>query len=369
MHALSTVRPARTLVTGTSTTCNSCYRAVPMDTSRLDYDLPEHLIAQHPAEPRDASRLLVVDRSDQSIREDVFRNIGAYLRTGDCLVLNDTRVIRARLRARKPTGGHVELFLLRETAPGRWEALVRPSAKVKPGTQVELANGIAVEVGAQLDGGRRELRFDEPDVLNVLESTGEIPLPPYIERDHPEPTDAERYQTVFSRVPGAVAAPTAGLHYTEDVLRELDDRGIRRCSLTLHVGYGTFKPISVERLEEHAVDAEDFELSASAASMLNETRAAGRRVVAVGTTSTRVLETCFKSGGFEPGTGRTDLYIHPGYTFRAVDVLQTNFHLPRSSLLALVAAFAGVDLVLEAYRYAIAREFRFYSYGDAMLVL
>lgn len=339
-----------------------------MDTSTLDYTLPRHLIAQRPADRRDAARLLVVDRSEGSFQEDVFANIGRYLRPGDCLALNDTRVIRARLKAVKSTGGKVELFLLRELGRGRWEALVRPSAKVKPGSRVRLANGMTVEVGQPLPDGRREVAFERPDVLDVLESTGEIPLPPYIERDHDEPADADRYQTVFSRRPGAVAAPTAGLHYTDDLLCALGAQGIRRCTLTLHVGYGTFKPISVDRLEEHTVDSEDYELSEAAAAELNETRARGGRVVAVGTTSTRVLESCHRDGRFEASGGRTDLYIHPGYRFHAVDVLQTNFHLPRSSLLALVAAFAGVDLILDAYRYAITKEFRFYSYGDAMLI-
>lgn len=340
-----------------------------METARLDYALPEHLIAQRPADVRHASRLLVVDRAESSFQEDVFSNIGQYLRPGDCLVLNDTRVIRARLRATKPTGGKVELFLLRETASGCWEALVRPSAKVKSGSRVVLGNGMAVEVGKKLSDGRREVRFDRSDVLSVLESNGEIPLPPYIERANPDPVDADRYQTVFNRVPGAVAAPTAGLHYTESLLDSLEEKGIRRCTLTLHVGYGTFKPISVDRLEEHVVDAEDYELTESATAALNATRDSGGRIVAVGTTSTRVLESCFKNGRFEPGSGATRLYIHPGYEFGAVDALQTNFHLPRSSLLALVTAFGGVELILEAYRYAVSREFRFYSYGDAMLIV
>lgn len=340
-----------------------------MDTARLDYTLPEHLIAQRPAPERDASRLLVVDRADATFSEDVFSNIGRYLRAGDCLVLNDTRVIRARLRATKPTGGRVELFLLREREPGRWEALVRPSAKIRAGTRVVLRTGMSAEVGDSLVGGRREVWFDRPDVLKVLEAAGEIPLPPYISRDEPDPTDAERYQTVYSRAAGAVAAPTAGLHYTDALLERLDRQGIRRCTLTLHVGYGTFKPITAERLEDHRVDVEEYELGHSAAALLNETRKCGGRIVAVGTTSTRVLESCCRDGRFEPGAGETGLYIYPGYTFRAVDLLQTNFHLPRSSLLALVAAFAGTDLILEAYRYAVSREFRFYSYGDAMLVV
>ncbi len=334
-----------------------------MDTAELDYLLPERLIAQRPAVERDASRLLVVNRDNGSFVEDVFAHIGRYLSPGDCLVLNDTRVIRARLRGTKPTGGKVELFLLTELEPGRWEALVRPSAKVKPGTMVALAGGLGATIGEVRTEGRREVWFDEPDVLALMESLGEIPLPRYIARDGQDPGDADRYQTVYGRAPGAIAAPTAGLHYTQPLLDALAATGVRRCTLTLHVGYGTFKPIAAERLEDHRVDDEEFLLSPETAAALNETRAAGGRIVAVGTTSTRVLETCFHGSRFEPRSGSTGLYIRPGHVFQAVDALQTNFHLPRSSLLALVAAFAGLERVQAAYRYAVDHEFRFYSYA------
>lgn len=340
-----------------------------MKTSDLDYELPPELIAQRPAARRDESRLLVLDRAAGTMQVDVFRNLPGYLKRGDCLVLNDTRVIRARLRGRKPTGGHVEVFLLHELSPGEWRALVRPSARVPEGMRVEFGGGVSAKIEELLPGGQRRVVFDSPDVLRVLEQVGEIPLPPYIRRDHPDPGDLTRYQTVYARVPGAIAAPTAGLHFTDETLRALEAGGVDRATLTLHVGYGTFRPIMSDTVEEHVVEPEDFVFSEEIAAKLNSVRAAGGRVVAVGTTVTRVLETRFWDGRFHPGEGITDKFIYPPYRFKAVDALQTNFHLPRSSLLALVCAFAGTDFVLEAYRLAIRERFRFYSYGDAMLIL
>jgi S-adenosylmethionine:tRNA ribosyltransferase-isomerase len=340
-----------------------------MDIAELDYELPEALIAQHPCDKRDESRLLVVDREAGSIREDVFRNVGSYLRAGDCLALNETRVIRARLRGRKESGGRVEIFLLHEHAPGEWDALVRPSAKVSPGTRVHLAANVTATVERVLPEGRRRVRFDRLDVMQALEECGEVPLPPYIQRSGPDASDLTRYQTVYAQSPGAVAAPTAGLHFTETVFADLDARGVKRAALTLHVGYGTFSPIRAQRVEGHVLEPEEFVLPKATADALNETRARSGRVVAVGTTTTRVLEFQFRHGQFQSGAGSTGLYIYPPYEFRAVDMLQTNFHLPRSSLLALVYAFAGVELAREAYRYAIRERFRFYSYGDVMLVL
>ena len=340
-----------------------------MNTSELDYSLPEELIAQHPCEQRDESRLLVLDRASRAMTVDVFRSLPQYLRRGDCLVFNDTRVIRARLHGRKPTGGQVEVFLLHETGPGEWDALVRPSSKVKPGTPVKIAVGIEAVVGDRLPGGRRHVSFAQPDVLTVLEQAGEVPLPPYIRRDTPEASDLTRYQTIYANAPGAVAAPTAGLHFTRDVFRRLDECGVDRAFLTLHVGYGTFRPIQAERLEDHTLEPEPFTLTEETAAQLNRSRAAGGRITAVGTTVTRVLETQYQAGAYHPGTGETNRYIYPPYTFRAIDALQTNFHLPRSSLLALVCAFAGGDFVLEAYRFAVRERFRFYSYGDTMLIL
>lgn len=339
-----------------------------MRTEELDYTLPEAQIAQQPLAQRDASRMLVVDRAGGAWREDVFRNIPDYLEPGDCLVVNDTRVVRARLRGHKESGGAVEAFLLREAEPGAWAALVRPSAKIKDGARIQFAAGVSARICERLPNGQRLVRFDAADVLQVMEAAGEIPLPPYIHREQQEPGDLTRYQTVYAANAGAVAAPTAGLHYTPEVLAALAAKGVRRTTLTLHVGYGTFKPITVDDLAEHRVDPEWFDFSEESAAVLNETRAAGKRVVAVGTTATRVLETQYSAGRFSAGTGETNTYIYPPYTFGGVDALQTNFHLPKSSLLALVAAFAGTELVMAAYRHAVASGFRFYSYGDVMLI-
>jgi len=340
-----------------------------MQIDDLYYELPDALIAQTPCPDRDQSRMLVVDRAAGSLREDVFSSLPHYLNAGDCLALNDTRVIRARLHGTKGTGGKVEIFLLHEEAPGAWTALVRPSAKVKPGTPIQLAGGVVATVDAVLPEGRRRVTFDTPDVIETLERIGELPLPPYIHREGPADSDLTRYQTVYAKQHGAVAAPTAGLHFTPEVFDALAAKGVGRTAITLHVGYGTFKPITANTLEEHYVDPEDFFVSDEAAAALNATRARGGRVVAVGTTATRTLETQYRHGAFHPGEGRTDKYIYPPYTFGGVDVLQTNFHLPKSSLLALVFAFAGRELVMAAYQYAIRERFRFYSYGDVMLIL
>jgi len=340
-----------------------------MKTSELDYALPAELIAQRPCARRDASRLMVLERRAGRITLDVFRNLASHLRRGDCLVMNDTRVIRARLLGRKPTGGRVEVFLLHETAPGEWEALVRPSAKVKPGATVQFTADASATVHERLPGDRRRVVFDRPDVMRVLERAGETPLPPYIRRPHPDANDRQRYQTIYAKTPGAVAAPTAGLHYTDDVFASLDRAGVTRTFLTLHVSYGTFRPIQTEELADHQLEPEEFDLPEETAAQLNKTRAAGGRVVAVGTTCTRVLESQYRDDVYHAGSGQTGHYIYPPYTFRAVDMLQTNFHLPRSSLLALVCAFAGAEFVLEAYRHAIKERFHFYSYGDAMLIL
>jgi len=312
---------------------------------------------------------MVVDRKKQSIHSDTFHQLTQYLEAGDVLVLNNTRVIRARLHGHKATGGKVEIFLLDEEEGGAWRALVRPSAKVAPGTVIQLAADQLLRVGERLDDGKRRIHFETPDVLALLEAAGEIPLPPYIHREEAQSSDLRRYQTVFAEEPGAVAAPTAGLHYTDALLDALAKKGVEHVSLTLHVGYGTFKPITADSLEDHRVDPEWFSFSQAAADTLNRVRRDGGRIVAVGTTSTRVLETQWQDGRFVAGEGQTHTYIYPPYTFRGVDILQTNFHLPKSSLLALVCAFGGTDLVLRAYHQAITEEYRFYSYGDAMLIL
>lgn len=339
-----------------------------MRTDELDFDLPAQQIAQQPCVPRDASRLLVLDRAAQSWTEDRYCNVASHLCRGDCLVLNDTKVIPARLFGAKPTGGRVEIFLLKEEAPGTWAALLRPSAKAPPGTRILLAGGVEAVAHERLAEGKRRVTFNRPDVLAWLQDAGIVPLPPYIQRREECPADAHHYQTVYAEKPGAVAAPTAGLHLTPRVFQRLAARDIATARLTLHVGYGTFKPITSDTLDAHRVDSEWFDFPAGAAAQLNAVRAAGGRIVAVGTTAARVLETQWHGGAFQPGAGMTDHYIHPPYDFGGVDVLQTNFHLPRSSLLALVCAFAGAQFVLEAYRYARDAGFRFYSYGDAMLI-
>lgn len=342
-----------------------------MKTEELEYHLPEALIAQHPVPNRDESRLLIVDRAQKTFREDIFRNLPEYLDSGDCIALNDTRVIRARLHGVKPTGGRVELFLLREIQPGQWRALVRPSARVAEGTTLRIGRNqtVSAVVGAVFEDGTRSVAFRDHEVIATLEAEGDIPLPPYIQRDATETADAERYQTVYARAPGAVAAPTAGLHFTPEVFDALDRKGVGRAPLTLHVGYGTFKPIQTETLEAHQVAAESFFFPQTSAAKLNATREAGHRIVAVGTTTCRVLESRIKDGRLHAGEGETDLYLYPPHEFQAVDRLLTNFHLPKSSLLALVCAFAGTEFILEAYRYAVEEKFRFYSYGDAMLIL
>jgi S-adenosylmethionine:tRNA ribosyltransferase-isomerase len=340
-----------------------------MLTSTFDYALPEELIAQHPVEKRDASRLLVLDRSDRSIHTAEFRSLPQFLREGDCMVLNDTRVIPARLHGTKETGGNVEIFLLREVERGLWEGLVRPSAKVKPGTIVHIGEHTRAVVHDRLEFGRRLVRFEDSDVLGVLRREGKLPLPPYIQRENPDSIDLTRYQTIYARQPGAVAAPTAGLHFTDDVFRELDAKRVTRATLTLHVGYGTFSPVRTETIEAHPLEAEDFVLSDEAALQINGAKAGGGRIVAVGTTSTRVLETQVHAGRTRAGAGQTRCFIFPPYEFQSVDVLLTNFHLPRSSLLALVCAFGGTEFVLEGYRRAVSERYRFYSYGDAMLIL
>ena len=340
-----------------------------MKTEDLNYVLPEQLIAQEPSTNRDESRLLIVHRDTGRLEEDVFSNVGAYLNAGDALVLNETKVIRARLKGLKKTGGQVEIFLLHETKQGTWEALVRPSSRVKPGTYVSIGDLLHAQVNDILPDGRRLVKFEENDVLRRLEDAGEIPLPPYIHRKEDVPGDSERYQTVYAHNLGAVAAPTAGLHFTPQLLESLEAKGIQRSYLTLHVGYGTFKPIQASDLANHSVDPEDFMFPENTADELNRVREKGGRIISVGTTSTRVLETRFIDGKFVPGEGETNCYIYPPYTFRGVDVLLTNFHLPKSSLLALVCAFGGKELILEAYRYAVENKFRFYSYGDAMLIL
>jgi S-adenosylmethionine:tRNA ribosyltransferase-isomerase len=342
--------------------------------SDFDYELPEELIAQHPLERRDASRMLVVEREEQKFYDSRFARLPETLRAGDLLVVNNTRVFPARLQGvRVPTGGHVELFLIREHEMNVWEALARPARRLQAGSRVSFGDGrLTAEIIEALDEGRRLVRFyaDEP-LLTLLEEIGETPLPPYIKRDEQSQTeeDRERYQTVYARERGAIAAPTAGLHFTPRIIEELRARGVQFAEITLHVGYGTFEPVRVEDLSGHRVEAERFEITNEAATAINETRARDGRVIAVGTTTTRALESSADDvGRIKPGARLAELTITPGYRFRAVDALVTNFHLPRSSLLVLVSTFAGYELVRAAYHHAVQSRYRFYSYGDCMLI-
>lgn len=314
---------------------------------------------------------MVIPRDGSPLQHRMFSDLPEYLRPGDCLVLNDTRVIPARLIGQRPTGGHVELLLLRPLGHDEWETLARPAKRLRVGERVTFGPALTAEVIAVGAEGLRVVRLEyEGALLPILDEVGRMPLPPYIRREEPEGEDKMRYQTVYARHPGAVAAPTAGLHFTDQILADLQTRGIRLARLTLHVGLGTFRPIQVERLENHVMHAEWYALSPEAAAAINGARAAGGRIIATGTTVVRTLETVVDAAGVvHAGEGHTDIFISPGFTFRATDGMVTNFHLPRSSLLVMISAFAGRERILAAYQEAIARGYRFYSYGDATLML
>lgn len=362
-----------------------------MKTSDFDYCLPQELIAQSPIEPRDASRLMVLDRKTGAIEHRTFRDLADYLAAGDVLICNESRVVPARLSGRKvPTGGKVELLLVAKREEKVWEVLTK-GRKVRVGTRIELdrdeseaegAEGVVGEVIGQAGEGVRLIEFEVP-IEPLLDELGVVPLPPYIHEPLEEP---ERYQTIYARVKGSVAAPTAGLHFTPQLMKEFEARGVEFAFVTLHIGLDTFRPVRTENVEDHPMHSEYCKLSPEVAEQINRAKAEGGRIIAVGTTSVRVLETAVRlkakvqnpksKGDLEPGTwnlepfsGWTDLFIYPGYRFRAVDVLITNFHQPRSTLLMLVAAFTGKELIDRAYQEAIRRGYRFYSFGDAMLIL
>jgi S-adenosylmethionine:tRNA ribosyltransferase-isomerase len=362
-----------------------------MDVSDFDFDLPEDLIAQEPL-PRGESRLLVLSRATGDITHSSFTHLGEFLREGDLLVLNNTRVFPARLLGhRVPSGGAVECLLLRQLplnpdasgvepsavgSSSTWDALMHPGQKLKTGAQVRFdRNGVTLfgEVTARHFHGRRSIRLwteDGRPAVEAIDTIGHMPLPPYIHRDD-RPDDRERYQTIYARPRGSVAAPTAGLHFTDDVLQDLERRGVERAEITLHVGYGTFKPVRTDRVEEHTVDAETFTVGANTAAAITTALRDSRRVIAVGTTTVRALESLNldAAGALHPASGDTALFIYPGHEFRIVSGMVTNFHLPKSSLLMLVSALAGRERVLHAYREAVARRYRFYSYGDATLIV
>ncbi len=340
----------------------------------LDYELPEPLIAQHPAARREDSRLLIVEREGGKLTDSRFADLGQWLRQGDRVVVNETRVRPARLLVKRPTGGKVEILFVRPAASAQgecWRVLARPAKHASPGARLATPDGaLSVEVVAAGEQGERTVRVLEGSLEAVLRAQGEVPLPPYIHRA-PAPEDTERYQTVYARVDGAVAAPTAGLHFSEALLESLAAAGIHRAPVTLHVGPGTFRPITVDDPRQHDMDEEWFEVGEAAASAMRETRAQGGRLVAVGTTSVRALESMADAhrGGIAAASGWTRKYILPPYQFRAVDALLTNFHLPRTTLLLLAAAFAGEERLRAAYAHAVREHYRFYSYGDAMLVV
>jgi S-adenosylmethionine:tRNA ribosyltransferase-isomerase len=342
-----------------------------LETATFDFDLPDHLIAQRPVEPRDQSRLMVLRVGSRTWEHRTFADLPELLRPDDLLVLNNTRVVPARLFGhRESTGGQWEGLFLRALPDGSWEMLATTRGRPAIGETIVVEGGLRLELLGRGEKGRwlvKPISADDPPTL--LARHGHVPLPPYIRKGRDDPADRLRYQTIYARQPGAVAAPTAGLHFTEDLFQRLRGRGIDSAEVTLHVGLGTFRPIESERIDEHVLHAEWAEVFATTADTLNSRRESGGRIVAVGTTSARTLETSAQGGRYEAISRETSLYLMPGHRFRGVDALITNFHLPRSSLLVLVSALAGVEFVREAYAEAIREEYRFYSYGDAMLVL
>ncbi len=349
-----------------------------MRTEKLHYDLPPELIAQEPAAVRSTSRLLVLNRATGDILDSRFDKVGDFLSPGDCLVLNDTKVVPARFFARRSTGARLEGLFLTEQTDGSWTVYLKGTRKLKPGDRLFLkdrqkADFCETILLEKLDQGKCRLKLTtDRSAIDTLEIIGFPPLPPYIRRDDDADiaaSDRVRYQTVYARTAGAVAAPTAGLHFTEPLIEQLKRAGVRFAFVTLHVGAGTFKPVTTENLEDHEIHQERFSLDGENATIINETREHGGRVIPVGTTSTRVLETLADALRVSPAEGTTNLFITPGYTFKMTDAMITNFHLPKSTLLALVAAFAGLEEVLAAYRHAVEQRYRFYSYGDAMLIM
>jgi len=338
-------------------------------TSDFDYFLPEELIAQHPSEKRDCSRLMTLDKKNGATGHHLFRDIAGILRPGDCLVLNDSRVLPARLFGVRPDGGAVEALLLRDTGEGVWECLVKPGRRIRTGARLSFGEGALFgEVVGHSPEGNRLIRFECKGLfLEALDTLGEMPLPPYIKERLEE---RERYQTVYAKHPGSAAAPTAGLHFTQELLDELGARRVACAYLTLHIGLGTFRPVKAERISEHHMHSELCIVSEKAADTVNAARARGGRIVAVGTTSCRTLESMADENGLlRPGSRWTDLFIYPGYTFRMTDALITNFHLPKSTLIMLVSALAGRENVLAAYREAVDMRYRFFSFGDAMMIV
>lgn len=345
-----------------------------MKLSEFDYELPEELIAQFPAQKRDFSKLLVLSKNNGELEHKHFYDVVDYFDENDVLVLNNTRVIPARLYAQKSTGANIEIFLLKEVKAQHWEVLLRPAKRVKPDDVLKISDELSAQLIEKYEDGKALIKLlYEGNIFEILDRVGKIPLPPYIERkmsdDELAKLDYERYQTVYAKNKGSVAAPTAGLHFTEEIIEKLKSKGVQVCYVTLNVGLGTFKPVNTENIEDHKMDNEVFEITQEAANIISNGMKNGKRIVAVGTTSTRTLETTFqKYGEIKAVKDSSEMFIYPGYEFKVVNALITNFHLPKSTLIMLVSALAGKDTIFNAYKEAIAQKYRFYSYGDCMLI-
>ena len=339
-----------------------------MKVTEFNYDLPEELIAQHPYDKRDEARLMVLDRENKTIENKIFKDVIDYLNPGDCLVINNTKVIPARLYGKKETGANVEFLLLNRIENDTWEAMVRPGRKLLPGTKVIFGDGLLkATVQEILDGGNRKVEFEYDGIFNeILDEIGMMPLPPYI---HESLEDKDKYQTVYAKYEGSAAAPTAGLHFTPELLEKIKEKGIEIANVTLHVGIGTFRPVKEENIEDHDMHCEHYYIKKEDAEKINKAKRNGNKVVAVGTTSCRVLESIANNEGYvEETEGDTSIFIYPGYKFKCIDALITNFHLPESTLIMLVSALAGKDFILEAYNKAVSEKYKFFSFGDAMII-
>ena len=340
-----------------------------MNIEEFDYELPKELIAQHPSDKRDEARLLVLNREKHTIEHKIFKDIIDYLNPGDCLVINNTKVLPARLYGKKiDTGIEVEFLLLKRIEKDTWEVMVRPGRRLKKGVQVEFGNGILKgTILETLPGGNRKVKFEYDGIFNeILDKIGLMPLPPYITE---RLKDKDRYQTVYAKYEGSAAAPTAGLHFTKELLKKIEEKGIQIANVTLHVGIGTFRPVKVENIEEHEMHSEHYYIKKEDVEKINNAKKQGHRVIACGTTSCRVLETIADENGLvKECEGDTSIYIYPGYKFKCLDALITNFHLPKSTLVMLVSALAGRDFIMEAYKIAVDNKYKFFSFGDAMLI-
>ena len=340
-----------------------------MKVSDFNYELPEELIAQHPYDKRDEARLMVIDKKNNSIEHKIFKDVLEYLEPGDCLVINNTKVLPARLYGKKDTGANVEVLLLKRIEGDIWEAMVRPGNKLRPGAKVSFGDGILkAEILDVLEGGNRKVKFEYQGIFNeILDKIGLMPLPPYIKEKLKE---NDKYQTVYAKYDGSAAAPTAGLHFTEELLEKIRQKGVEIANVTLHVGIGTFRPVKVENIEEHNMHSEHYYIKKEDAEKINNAKKNGKKIVAVGTTSCRVLESVADENGFvKEIEGDTNIFIYPGYKFKCIDRLITNFHLPESTLIMLVSSLAGRDFIMQAYNEAVEKKYKFFSFGDAMMIL